>query len=125
MSDQNVKAAQKYLNAMFGGHKDYLFVNIMGENIGKPLRVDSVYDMLDRMEKKTGVKITPHMLRHYFANMRKQAGWELEMISQALGHKHLDTTIKYLDWLDDELIEASNEFYAQHTAIYGAERLLE
>ncbi len=49
----------------------------------------------------------------------------LEMISQALGHKHLDTTIKYLDWLDDELIEASNEFYAQHTAIYGAERLLE
>ena len=27
--------------------------------------------------------------------------------------------------LDDELIEASNEFYAQHTAIYGAERLLE
>ena len=81
--------------------------------------------MLERMEKKTGVKITPHMLRHYFANMRKQAGWELEMISQALGHKHLDTTIKYLDWLDDELIEASNEFYAQHTAIYGAERLLE
>lgn len=36
-------------------HQDYLFVNIMGENIGKPLRVDSVYDMLDRMEKKTGV----------------------------------------------------------------------
>ena len=31
---------------------------------------------------------------------KKQAGWELEMISQALGHKHLDTTIKYLDWLD-------------------------
>ena len=24
MSDQNVKAAQKYLNAMFGGHKDCL-----------------------------------------------------------------------------------------------------
>ena len=106
-------------------HQDYLFVNIMGDGIGKPLKVDSVYDMLDRMEKKTGVKITPHMLRHYFANMRKKAGWQLEMISQALGHKHLDTTIKYLDWLDDELIEASNEFYEQHAAIYGADRLLE
>ena len=46
--------------------------------------------------------------------------------SQALGHKDLIRHfIKYLDWLDDELIEASNEFYAQHTAIYGAERLLE
>ena len=91
----------------------------------KPLKVDSVYDMLARMEKKTGVKITPHMFRHYFANMRKSAGWQLEMISQALGHKHLDTTIKYLDWLDDELIEASNAFYEQHSAIYGADRLLE
>ena len=106
-------------------HQDYLFVNIMGDGIGKPLKVDSVYDMLDRMEKKTGIKITPHMLRHYFANMRRSAGWQLEMISQALGHKHLDTTIKYLNWLDDELIEASNEFYEQHAAIYGANRLLE
>lgn len=97
----------------------------MGDGIGKPLKVDSVYDMLERMEKKTGVKITPHMLRHYFANMRKDAGWQLEMISQALGHKHLDTTIKYLDWLDDELIEASSEFYERHSAIYGADRLLE
>ena len=81
--------------------------------------------MFERMEKKTGIKITPHMLRRYYANTRWESDWPLEMISQALGHKHLDTTIKYLDWLDDELIEASNEFYAQHTAIYGAERLLE
>ncbi len=35
---------------------------------------------------------------------------ELEMISQALGHKHLDTTIKYLDWLDDELIKQVMSF---------------
>ena len=42
-------------------HQDYLFVNIMGENIGKPLRVDSVYDMLDRMEKKTELKSHPHV----------------------------------------------------------------
>lgn len=44
--------------------------------------------MLDRNGKENQeLKSTPHMLRHYFANMRKQAGWELEMISQALGHK--------------------------------------
>ena len=28
MSDQNVKAAQKYLNAMFGGHKDLSLIHI-------------------------------------------------------------------------------------------------
>ena len=97
----------------------------IGDSKGKPLKVASVYDMLNRMEKKTGIKNTPHMLRHYFANMRKEAGWRLEMISQALGHKHLDTTIRYLDWIDDDLVEASNEFYEQHAAIFGAERLLQ
>ena len=47
--------------------QEYLFINIKGDTIGKPLRVDSVYDMFERMEKKTGIKITPHMLRRYYA----------------------------------------------------------
>ena len=106
-------------------HQSYLFVNIMGDTIGKPLKVGSVYDMLERMEKKTAIKITPHMLRHYFANMRKKAGWRMEMISEALGHKHLDTTKRYLDWIDDELVEASNEFYRRNGGLFHAEELLQ
>ena len=90
--------------------QEYLFINIKGDTIGKPLRVDSVYDMFERMEKKTGIKITPHMLRRYYANTRWEADWPLEMISQALGHKHLDTTIRYLNVLDDKLKTASQEF---------------
>ena len=86
--------------------------------------VGSVYDMLKRMEKKTGHKITPHMLRRYFAQSRRQENWNLEMISMALGHKHLDTTIKYLGNLDDKLLEASKEFYEKHSELYGIDRLL-
>lgn len=56
------------------------------------MRVESVYDMLDRMEEKTGIKLTPHMLRRYYAVSRRDAGWALELIQLALGHKHLDTT---------------------------------
>lgn len=92
---------------------------------GEPLQVDTVYKMLERMEKKTGIRITPHMLRRYFANMRRKAGWRLEMISQALGHKHLETTLQYLNMVDDELIEASNEFYEKHSSIYGIQELLD
>lgn len=74
--------------------QEYLFINIKGDTAGKPMKVDSVYDMFERMEKKTGIKVTPHMLRRYYANTRWEADWPLEMISQALGHKHLDTTIR-------------------------------
>lgn len=96
-------------------HQTLLFINIAGETAGKPMMVESVYDMLKRMEKKTGYKLTPHMLRRYFAVSRWNADWTLELISQALGHKHLDTTVKYLGILDDKLMEASREFYERHS----------
>ena len=46
------------------------------------------------------------------------------MISQALGHKHLDTTVKYLGLLDDRIMEASNAFYEKHSDDYGIRELL-
>lgn len=105
-------------------HQQMLFVNLEGNTKGKALQADSVYSMLKRMEKKTEIKITPHMLRRYFANMRRDAGWTLEMICEALGHRHLDTTIKYLNIVDDELMEASDEFYKKHTALYGLDQIM-
>ena len=105
-------------------HQTLLFINIAGETAGKPMMVESVYDMLKRMEKKTGYKLTPHMLRRYFAVSRWNADWTLELISQALGHKHLDTTVKYLGILDDKLMEASREFYERHSDLYGIDKLL-
>lgn len=105
-------------------HQNLLFINIAGDTAGQPMKVESVNDMLKRMLEKTGVKLTAHMFRRYFAVTRWDAGWPLELISQALGHKHLDTTIKYLGILDDRLMEASREFYAKHSGIYGIDKLL-
>ena len=101
-----------------------LFINIKGDTAGKPMRVESVYDMLKRMEKKIGIKIRPHMLRRYYAVSRRNAGWPLELIQFALGHKHLDTTVKYLGILDDQLMKASCEYYKRHSDIYGIKDLL-
>lgn len=105
-------------------HQNYLFINIAGDTAGQPMSVDSVYDMLNRMEKKTGVKLTPHMLRRYFAVERWNAGWLLELISEALGHKHLDTTIRYLGILDSKLMEASQKFYEKYSLGRDIKRLL-
>lgn len=105
-------------------HQQMLFVNIEGETKGKALQVDAVYRMLERMEKKTGIHTTPHMLRRYFGNMRRDAGWPLEMISESYGHKHIDTTIKYLNIVDDQLMEASDQYYAKHSVLYDVEKLL-
>ncbi len=105
-------------------HQTFLFINIAGDTKGKPLKAASVYDMFDRMEKKTGVRLTPHMIRRYFGNLRYEAGWALELISYAYGHRHLETTTIYLDIIDDRLIDASNRFYEETKDVYGADTLL-
>lgn len=105
-------------------HQNFLFINIAGKTAGQPFKVSSVYHMLGRLEEKTGIKITPHMLRRYFAVARWNAGWSLELLSQALGHKHLDTTTKYLGLFDDKIIKASKEFYEKYSLNYGIQELL-
>lgn len=104
--------------------QNYLFINIKGKTAGKSMRVESVYDMLERMEKKTGIKLTPHMLLRYYAVSRRNSGWALEFIQLAIGHRHLDTTVKYLGILDDQLMEASRQFYEKHSDLYGIKDLL-
>lgn len=106
-------------------HQTFLFINIAGETKGEPLMPSSVYDMFDRMEEKTGIHLTPHMIRRYFGNVRYEAGWTLELISYAYGHRHLGTTTAYLDIIDNRLIDASNQFYEETRDIYGVDELLQ
>ena len=102
----------------------YLFVKIAGENAGEPEDVGSVYQMMLELEKKTGIKVTPHMLRHYFANERRKNGWDILLISKALGHKNISTTEKYLNIDMDELAAASDMFYKDNPALANIYDLL-
>lgn len=102
----------------------YLFVNLSGESAGKPLKVNAVYAMLLRLEKKTGIKATPHMLRHYFANERRKNGWDISLIASALGHKQITTTEKYLNIGGEELEEASRAYYESSKDLLNIDELL-
>ena len=113
---------EEYKDLIF--QQEYLLVNVSGKYAGKPMQDSGVRSLMERLEKKTGIKVTPHMLRHYFANTRRKAGWKLELISQALGHRHIETTMKYLNITEEELMEASDAFYSQHQSLYGVDHLL-
>lgn len=89
---------EEYKDLIF--QQEYLIINISGDYAGKPMQDSGVYALMERLQKKTGIKVTPHMLRHYFANARRKAGWKLELISQALGHRNIETTMRYLNISD-------------------------
>lgn len=85
----------------------YLFITLSGINKGKALKKYAVDAMLKRLEAKIGIRCNTRMLRYYFVKERWQNGWGIEMISNAIGHRKLETTMRYLDISNEELYAAA------------------
>lgn len=96
---------------------EYLFVSESGVTRGKPLTESAVYSMLDGLAKKTSLRTHPHAFRHYFANERRKAGWDMPMISRTLGHKNIATTEAYMNVEEAEITFATEDYYKQTTAL--------
>lgn len=74
---------------------------------GRPLAPESINRMFERVSKRCGIRITPHMLRHSFAVLALQH-WKDLGVSQAvkllqsrLGHSSVTTTEIYMHLTDD------------------------
>jgi site-specific recombinase XerD len=62
--------------------------------------------IFQRLTKKTGIKVTPHSLRRTFATMSLRAGMNPIHLQGLLGHSTLDMTRRYIQMVDDDLVEA-------------------
>ncbi len=63
----------------------------------KPLTPRNIQKIIQRTAKKAKIekKVTPHTLRHSFATHLLEAGENILMIQQLLGHENLETTRIY------------------------------
>jgi integrase/recombinase XerD len=96
---------------------DYVFVNLWDGEIGRPLTYAAVYDLFVRLEKRTGIRVRPHMERHSHATDLLRTGkWDLALVQKRLGHKNIATTAKYLHLLDDDLKTAHEDYLRRRQA---------
>ena len=65
------------------------------EDFSGPIQSDSLWKMLSRMGKKTGMHIYPHKFRHSLAGELISKGCDLAVCADVLGHKSLATTKIY------------------------------
>ncbi len=72
---------------------DRLFLN----RNGGPLTDRSVGRLVKRYAREAGINrpVSPHVLRHSFATHLLEAGVDLRLIGEMLGHSSLDTTANY------------------------------
>jgi len=72
---------------------EYLFLNAKGEQ----LTARGLENILNEIEKKTGLNygLHPHIFRHSFATHLLEAGMDLRLIQELLGHDSINATQVY------------------------------
>jgi site-specific recombinase XerD len=83
-----------YLTREYGSlDSDYVFVNLWAEPRGHPLTYASVYDLVLRLRRRTGIDFGPHLYRHTYATWLLRKGAGMESVKELLGHASITTTI--------------------------------
>jgi integrase len=90
LTDTTVAALQDYLMVRGPGASDHVFLYR-----NQALRKDLIRARLQAAGGRVGVKVYPHRLRHTCATQLLNAGCRITSIQKFLGHKRLDTTLRY------------------------------
>lgn len=109
LTEVAVKALQAYLTVRGLGPTDHVFLY---QNL--PASKDLIRNRVKAAGMRTGVKVTPHMLRHTFATQLVNAGCRITSIQKLMGHRRLDATMVYARVYDRTVAE---DYYAAMAAI--------
>ena len=93
----------QYMHVEYGAlDSDYVFVNLWGGHVGRPLTYATVNDVVVRTRRAVGFHFTPHCFRHTYATLSRRSGVPVEVVSQLITHRSVQTTQEIYTHLDVE-----------------------
>lgn len=75
---------------------------------GRPLTIDGLKHIINRISARLGYRFTPQKLRSTFAINGYKGGKDVLAIKQALGHRDINTTMIYTQALDEGMRKMVN-----------------
>lgn len=100
----------EYMHVEYGAlDSDYVFVCLWGGRVGRPLTYATVNDIVLATRRRVGFHFTPHWFRHTYATLSRRAGVPLDVISQLITHRSVQTTQQLYTHLDVEDLRAELE----------------
>jgi site-specific recombinase XerD len=88
-------AIMGYLSVRQTGRTQTLFLVEKGSLKGKPISVRGIQKKMELYAKKSGLRTSCHELRHTMATQLLNAGADLTVIQDLLGHSRIATTQRY------------------------------
>jgi integrase/recombinase XerD len=88
---------------------DFVFVNLWGGQVGRPLTYSNVDRIVERTQRRVGFHFTPHQLRHTYATLAWRDGVGLEVIGALLTHRSPTSALIYTHPTVEDLREALAE----------------
>lgn len=79
-----------------GGGSDMVLVNLYHDPLGSPMSYRGIKDFFDRIARRCGFPVRPHMMRHTAATNWVRAGVPIDVVQKLLGHVSLASTTVYL-----------------------------
>jgi integrase/recombinase XerD len=93
----------QYMHVEYGSlDSDYVFVNLWGGQVGAPMTYATVNDVVLRTRRDVGFRFTPHWFRHTYATLARRNGVPIDVISQLITHRSVQTTQQTYTHLDVE-----------------------
>ncbi len=112
-SERKVEVSEDLINEIiayigvahtFEVETNHLLLKLQGPHKGQPMTYDEVNSLFRRLRHKTGIAVTPHILRHSSLTALARAQWQPELLQERAGHATFQYTYQtYVHASEDDL----------------------